>query len=158
MTILLINEPVTKGPHRTVRVVSHTVRGRVLETSLWKLSTGFEPSFLLDIGNRLAGLKGLSFQRCAPQARKNFRNPLSPVSHCAWSVSHRHSRGALVRRTPERPAHPRATHSLGPSIGPWANQTFSDAHHICGRPSLPIGALSTGHQQQPPFIVTVVAL
>ena len=39
----------------------NTVRGRVLETSLWKLSTGFEPSFLLDIGNRLAGPKVLTF-------------------------------------------------------------------------------------------------
>ena len=34
---------------------SYTVRVLALETSLWKLSAGFEPSFLVDIGNWLAG-------------------------------------------------------------------------------------------------------
>ena len=45
-----------------------TVSNRVLETSLWKLSAGFRPSFLADIGNWLAGSGALSFQHCAPQA------------------------------------------------------------------------------------------
>ncbi len=39
----------------------HTVKLWVLETSLWKLSAGFGPSFLADIRNWLAGLEGLSF-------------------------------------------------------------------------------------------------
>ena len=51
----------------------HTVRLWLLETSLWKLSAGFRPSFLVDIGNWLAGSGSLSFQSCAPQARKILR-------------------------------------------------------------------------------------
>ena len=53
--------------------ILYTVRLWLLETSLWKLSAGFRPSFLVDIGNWLAGSGSLSFQSCAPQARKILR-------------------------------------------------------------------------------------
>jgi len=48
-----------------------TVRVFALETSLWKHSAGFEPSFLVDIGNWLAG-QGPSVSNTARRRRSKF--------------------------------------------------------------------------------------
>ena len=63
-----------------------TVRLWLLETSLWKLSTGFRPSFLVDIGNWLAGSGTLSIPklRAAGPGAQNFarrHRTALPVPH-----------------------------------------------------------------------------
>ena len=57
-----------------------TLQKRVcfLETSLWKLSAGFEPSFLVDIGNWLAG-QGPSVSNTARRRRSKFSQNRAPA-------------------------------------------------------------------------------
>ena len=78
-----------------------TVSKLALETSLWKLSTGFGHGFLLDIGNRLASTDTLSFQRCA-SCKAHARGKTPPRSA---SAGHEHR---TVRRMLTAHACPRA--------------------------------------------------
>jgi len=80
-----------------------TVRYRSLETSLWKPSAGFSPSFLPDIGNWLAGLR-VSVSNAGAAGAKFFRRkPACTPDHCRERDSTQVHTARATRSSPPIP-------------------------------------------------------
>ena len=83
-----------------------TVRLCVLETSLWKLSAGFGPSCLADIGNSLAGSETLSLPHSPLQTSKHYATVVHETDRTKDQIMYAQWMELLNRRgrgTPDRP-------------------------------------------------------